>query len=201
MRPRVRTDWDRDLNERHALETDVANAIATHAGFTLEANNTASLNECDYHARDDRGRVLTIELKTRRQNYSTGWCTLRPETRPADLFIIDELAVRTLINRAPHAYVLIADLTAPVGRWIIFSVGDLLVIDRTRVTRPLTTTRGATVNKGKWLIDLADAPIVEERLDDALDELSLLTRTVDICWNNIAPWPTRRTTTTNGAAA
>ena len=191
MRARLPADWDRDLAGRHGIEHDVARSIAGHAGFRLVANNTASMTEPDYTVVDDRGRTLAVELKTRRQTPGPSWRTARPDTDPQDLFVLDELTVRKLVPHAPHAYLLVADLAGPCTRWIVFSIGDLIVIDRTRISRPLNTGRtGRPSEKGKWLIDLSDAPAIEDTLDGLLDQMSLLTRTVDVCWPHIGLWPT-----------
>lgn len=196
MRPRRPQDWNTDLDERHQLEADVAHHLHHHPAVTNVRSATSSLHELDYTARLSSGINVTIELKTKRQRYSPWWAaqsngTITPET----LIIIDELTIRRLIDAAPHAYLLIADLTGALPRWYGYSIGDLIVADRIRVARPLATP--GTI-KGKFLYNLGDAPIAEEHLDDAIDGLDLLTRTVNACWHHIAPWP--KVTTRSTAA-
>jgi hypothetical protein len=194
MRPRQAADWTTDLAERHDLEHQVARHLARHPAIESTRTATASMHELDFTATLRSTITITLELKTKRRPYSPWWEQQTNGTiAQRNLIIIDELTIRKLIDAAPHAYLLIADLTQALPRWYGYSIGDLIVADRIRVSRPLT--RDGIV-KGKCLYDLNDAPIAEEDLDEAIDGIDLLTRTVNACWHHIAPWPrinTRRT--------
>jgi hypothetical protein len=162
----------------------------------LRSSNLDSMNDPDFVLMHNVNGPVVIELKTRRQTPGPVWRSLRPETRWDDLFILDELTVRKLVRRAPHAYLLIADMVPSVTRWVALSIGDLLVIDKTRVSRPLYS--GGL--KGKWLIDLSDAPVMGEDLSVVVNEMGLLTDTVQSCWGHIGLWPVRERGHGRGAA-
>ena len=190
MRPRTRDDWDRDLAQRDSIETDVEHAIRNHPAIRSVRSHTKSKNLLDYDVTDTAGHHLAVELKARRQTPAASWQAQLDYSSPADVFVLDELTVFKMIEQAPHAYLLIADL--PGHRWVIFSIGDLVVIDKARIARPLFNNAPGHLTKGKWVLDLSHAPIIETNLNDALDELSLLTRTVQVCWGQPALWPQRK---------
>jgi hypothetical protein len=187
MRPRRSADWIKDLNERHGLETEVAGVLGNHPAVAAVSVATDSMTKLDYTATLGSGTEVTIELKTKRSRYGSSW---DQQDLGDNLIIIDELTIRHLIDAAPHAYLLVGDLTQNV-RWYVYSIGDLLVADRRRVARPVGI---GGVMKGKFVYSLDDAPVAERNLGDAIDGLDLLTRTVNACWHNIAPWPQRRST-------
>ena len=58
------------------------------------------MTEPDYTVTDDRGRVLAVDLKTRGQTPGPAWQATRPDTHPSDLFVLDELTVRKLVEHA-----------------------------------------------------------------------------------------------------
>jgi hypothetical protein len=190
MRTRRPADWTRDLNNRHQLENIVANTLRHHAAVRHVTVATRSLNELDYTVTLRTGIPIAVELKEKRQTYSAWWREQwereYPEQPHPDLFILDELTVRKLATKGPHAYLLINDNSAACDRWHVCSVGDVLFGDFVRVSRPLHNT----TNKGKLLLNLTNMPVAEHTLDDALDGLDILSRTVTACWTDIQPWPT-----------
>ena len=187
MRARHRDDWVRDLSGRHELESAVEVALRRFDGFRSVDAGTASKDRLDYTVVDRVGVKLVIELKARLQTPAASWLGLVPDARPGDVVIVDELTVRKLCRHVPHAYLLVRDV--PGDRWVVLSVGDLVLPGgQARIARPLHHDAGRT--KGKWVLDIADAPIIEPDLVDALDQLVLLSRTVSVCWADIGLWPT-----------
>ena len=188
MRPRQQSDWARDLHNRHALETTVAQTIRTHAAVRTLTILTRSMNDLDYAIALRTGIIIAVELKEKRQTYSPWWNQQwehqYPEHHQPPLFIIDELSVRKLATQGPHAYLLINDSTGPFERWYACSIGDILFGEFVRVARPHNG-----ITKGKLLLNLHTMPIAEHELGDAIDGIDMLTRTVGACWADIKPWP------------
>lgn len=189
MRTRQRADWSRDLDNRHALETTVANTISNHPTVRTLSVSTQSLNDLDYTVALRTGIDIAVELKEKRQTYSSWWSQQwerqYPETPRAALFIVDELTVRKLAAKGPHTYLLLNDSTGSIDHWYACSIGDVLFGDFVRVARPLYNN----VLKGKLLLNLDALPIAETSLHDALDGLDMLSRTVAACWADVKPWP------------
>ena len=73
MRARERSDWTHDLNTRHTIEREVEHTLRRHDTIVAVQANTASKDDLDFVVTDRRQRQLTIELKTKRQLYSTDW--------------------------------------------------------------------------------------------------------------------------------
>lgn len=186
MRDRRREDWKTDLRGRHGLEDMVAAALAAHDGLTLRGRSTASYDQLDYQLTGPGGRQLQLELKAKHQGY-VGWGDLRPEVAEADLFILDELALRHLVDAGRYGFLLIRDV--PSARWVLWTLAELIVCSKVRVTRGLATP-GKT--KGKVLVDLSEAAVAVSSLGDALDLLVEDVARIDHQWGDIAPWPTRK---------
>jgi hypothetical protein len=188
MRVRVRADWQRDLANRHGLESLVATGLRDHAAITLCTVNTASMNDLDFGVRFRSGIGAAVELKEKRQRYSSWWSEQwsiqNPERAAAELFVLDELSMRKLTMAGPHAYLLIADSSESDSRWFGCSIGDVLFSDFVRVARPLQNQ----VVKGKVIVALDDMPVADESLSAAIDGLDLLSRSVSACWASVAPW-------------
>jgi hypothetical protein len=191
MRTRQPADWTRDLQNRHALETTVATALRHHAAVRVLNVSTRSMNELDYSLTLRSHITIAVELKEKRQTYSPWWNDQwehqYPEHPRPPLFIVDELAVRKLAAKGPHAYLLINDSTC-IDRWYACSIGDVLFGDFVRVSRPLHNN----IVKGKLLLNLDTMPVAEEHLVDAIDGIDLLSRTVSACWADVKPWPVLR---------
>jgi hypothetical protein len=184
MRPRRPSDWVADLGGRHELETEVRSALAARQDLVLLRSSTNSLDRLDYQLEYSE-QFVELELKTKNQRLSQGWQQLRPEVREADLFVMDELALRKITDAGRFAFLLVWD--APNARWALWSSGDLLVASRRRHTRALDTPAGKT--KGKLLFDISEAGYICANLDAALDALVAVAAHLESWWQDIAPWP------------
>ena len=95
-------------------------------------------------------RLAQVELKAKHQPYR-GWGHLRPELAEADLlFVLDELALRKIVEAGRYAYLVVADL--PSARWCVWSTVELVLASKVRTVRTLVT--GTTRLKAKVLLDL-----------------------------------------------
>ncbi len=184
MRPRRPSVWLEDLGGRHELETKVRSALASHRDLVLLLSSTNSLDRLDYQL-ECFEQFIELELKAKNQRLSQGWQQLRPEVREADLFVIDELALRKITDAGRFAFLLVWD--APNKRWALWSSGDLLVATRRRHARALDTPAGKT--KGKLLFDICEAGHIGTDLEGALDALVVTAGHLDRWWQDIAPWP------------
>ena len=184
MRERRPADWARDLAGRHDLEAAVAAALAAHPALTLLAAHTNALDRLDYQVLGPGERLLEIELKAKRQPY-VGWAELRPEVAEADLFILDELALRRLVDAGRYGFLLVAD--RPSERWAVWSTAELVLASKIRTARRLAS--GVDRLKGKVLLDLGEAAALTSTLAGALSGIVNLIRIIDRCWSDIAPWP------------
>ena len=112
MRARRPSDWAVDLGGRHELETTVRSALAGHPDLLLLCSSTNSLERLDYQL-EYSGRFVELELKAKNQQLSQGWQQLRPEVREADLFVIDELALRKITDAGRFAFLLVLGCPEP----------------------------------------------------------------------------------------
>ncbi|HVL50758.1 MAG TPA: hypothetical protein VM754_04565 [Actinomycetota bacterium] len=184
MRDRVPADWKVDLRERHALEADVRNELAAHPELAMLQCSTASTERLDYQLVGPGARLLEVELKTKRQVYR-GWSRYRPEVAEKDLLILDELALRKLVDAGRYAFLLVRDI--PADRWAVWSTHDLVMTPKARVTRQLAVGTGAV--KGKVLISFAEDASLFPDAGSAVDFIVETLRSVDQRWQDIAPWP------------
>jgi hypothetical protein len=185
MRERRASDWKVDLAQRHPLEAQVARALDDHPGLVRLSSSTASLDRLDYQLLGPGERLCELELKTKRQPYR-GWAYLRPELAELDVFILDELALRRVVDAGRYAFLLVRD--TPGRRWALWSTAELVLATKVRVSRQLATSG---TSKGKLLIDLAGAAAVVPTLPTALDALGELVRLIDRQWSDVAAWPWR----------
>ncbi len=183
MRDRVPADWKVDLRERHQLEAGVRNELAAHPELAMLRCSTASTERLDYQLAGPGARLLEIELKMKRQVYR-GW-SYRPDVPEKDLFILDELALRKLIDAGRYAFLLVRDL--PCDRWAVWSTHDLVMTSKVRVTRQLAVGTGAV--KGKVLISFAEDASLFCDVSSSIDFIVDTLKTVDQRWSDIAPWP------------
>ena len=186
MRERRPADWRIDLAQRHPLEAEVARALDDHPQLVRLESSTASLDRLDYQLLGPGERLCELELKTKRQPYR-GWAQLRPELGEADVFILDELALRRVVDAGRYAFLLVRDL--PSERWALWSTAELVLATKVRVSRRLATT--SATDKGKILIDLAGAAAISHTLPGALGALAKLVTVIDRQWADVAPWPWR----------
>jgi len=186
MRDRRPEDWRADLRGRHGLEEAVAAALAAHPALTLVGRSTNAYDQLDYQLAGPGGRRLQLELKAKHQRY-VGWSDLRPDVAEADLFVLDELALRHLVDAGRYGFLLIRDV--PSGRWVLWTLAELVVCSKVRVTRGLATPGKV---KGKVLLDLSEAAVAVFSLGAALDGLVDSVTRIERQWGDIAPWPTRK---------
>jgi len=186
MRDRRPEDWRIDLQGRHGLEETVAAALDAHEGLRLVGRSTHAYDRLDYQLLGPGGRRLEVELKAKHQRY-VGWSQLRPEVAEADLFILDELALRHLVDAGRYGFLLVMDV--PSDRWVLWSLAELVVCTKVRVARQLATPGKV---KGKVLLDVSEAAVTTSSLDGALDRLVDVLAQIDRRWGDIAPWPTRK---------
>ena len=185
MRERRASDWKVDLAQRHPLEAQVARALDEHPELVRLSSSTASLDRLDYQLLGPGERLCELELKTKRQPYR-GWAYLRPELAEADVFILDELALRRVVDAGRYAFLLVRDM--PGQRWALWSTAELVLASKVRVSRKLATPG---VSKGKLLVDLGGAAALVPSLPAALSALADLVRLIDRQWSDVAAWPWR----------
>ena len=184
MRERRPEDWRTDLAARHAIETRVGFTIGQHPELIMLKRSTASTDRLDYQLLGPGERLVEIELKSKRQPYR-GWSKYRPDVPEADLFILDELALRRIVDAGRYAFLLVRDV--PGERWCVWSTADLVLTSKSRVAR--TVSREVERVKGKLLISLTEHSIVCASLADAVDAIAVAIPQVDKQWDDIAPWP------------
>lgn len=186
MRERHPQDWVVDLAGRHALEAAVEAALGRHEHVRLLDSHRDSVGELDFRVCAADGVASWVELKAKHQEYR-GWTELRPSTPERDLFIIDELALRKLLDGGRRTHLLIADL--PSKRWVLFDLFDLTMTTKVRAVRHLQGRRAA--EKGKLLIDLSDGTS-RRTLRESIELLAGRLDTLDRNWTSIGPWPNRK---------
>jgi hypothetical protein len=194
MRERRPSDWRIDLDERHPLERGLKRALEVHPSFVLLEVCTAATHRLDFQVRGPGERLVEIELKAKRQPYQ-GWAKIRPDVPEPELFILDELAFRRLIDSGRYGVLLVRD--RPRDRWFAWTVGDLLVVSKMRANRRLAVAGNPI--KAKLLIDLREAPILDKTVNGVLDQIASTISTIDARWIDIAPWSTAART--NGEVA
>ena len=121
MRDRVTSDWVTDLAIRHALEAQVRAALSCHRGLRMATSSTETFNRLDFQLHGPSGQPLEVELKAKLQPLSASWTRLRAEIDPTDLFVLDELALRKIMDAGRLGFLLVRD--APSQRWALWSTG------------------------------------------------------------------------------
>ncbi|MBI3195107.1 MAG: hypothetical protein HYZ34_11680 [Ignavibacteriae bacterium] len=123
-------------------------------------DGTNSLEELDF-ALPEYNIHFDVKEKKQHFNMSNWEGTNIPEEY---FFILDDLAARKILLKAPRSFVLIRDsVRTPV--YYVFSIVDLLCIPKKRVRRALE--KNARTFKGKWLIDFRHA-MKFDSLEDAV---------------------------------
>jgi hypothetical protein len=196
VRERQPRDWKVDLARRHPLESRVEAALQKHRLMTRLTSSTRSLERLDFQVLGPDGQLCEIELKAKHQRYN-GWGSLRPGIAERDLFILDELALRKLLDAGRYAFLLVRD--DPGDRWIVWSLMDLVFASKTRVSRQLATAGKHT--KGKLLLNMAESPHHCSSVDQALTNIAELIAEVDQRWTSIEAWPTTQPLAIVGAAS
>jgi hypothetical protein len=190
MRARRPSDWVVDLSARHDIEEQVAQALTAHPALQLVRNSTSAFDRLDFQV-VCADQLVEVEVKAKRQPLSLGWQTLRPDVTPENLFVMDELALRKIVDAGRYAFLLVRDL--PAQRWCLWSAGDLLVASRARHARQLDTPSRKA--KGKLLFDLSEAGQLSASLDEIVNTLSTTVVHLDGWWRDIAPWPAQKRAT------
>lgn len=183
MRDRQPQDWVTDLTGRHTLEHQVEHALRAAPCLKLVHVATDSLTELDYVTIGPGLRVAPIELKAKLQPYR-GWNTCAPRLDPHNVFLLDELALRKIVEAGRYAFLLVWD--APVGRWAVWSSLDLILATKVRVARPVGRHG---VAKAKVILDLDEAAHTCTDLTAVIDAITEDLETCDAQWNSIGPWP------------
>jgi hypothetical protein len=186
MRERRSSDWVIDLNGRHGVEAEVEHGLVTHAHLSLLRSSTSSFDHLDFQILAPGERLVELEVKAKHQPLSDGWRQLRPDVDPADLFVLDELALRKIVDAGRYAFLLVRDV--PRARWVLWSAGDLLVASRVRHVRQIQKGR-LPMRKGKLLFNLAEAGVSCRTLPTALDALTQTVGHLEHWWADISPWP------------
>ena len=185
MRDRRPGDWVTDLAGRHRLEDDMARALASHPELILARRATHALDALDFTVLGPGERLAQVELKAKHQPYR-GWGRLRPELAERDIFVLDELALRKIVDAGRYAYLVVADL--PTGRWCVWSTVDLVLASKVRTVRNLAT--GAGRLKAKVLVDIREAAAVVDSPTTAAGVVANSLEHCDRLWAAIEPWPT-----------
>lgn len=186
MRERRSSDWVIDLNGRHGIEAQVELSLERHPELRLLRSSTNSFDKLDFQLLGPHERLIELEVKAKHQPLSAGWRQLRRDVTPEDLFVLDELALRKIVDAGRYAFLLVRDI--PLARWVLWSAGDLVVASRVRHARRLE--KSATPRtKGKLLLDLSEAGFIASALSDALETLTTTAERLDLLWSDIAPWP------------
>lgn len=118
-----------------------------------------------------RGIEVHIDLKEKKQSYSSGIRRLWPEVAPENLFILDETVYRRIVWQGGGGYLAVRD--DPEDRWVIFGPWELTLGPRKRYER--WGERATRFKKGKVLLDLSSAAL-ESRFFDVGDLLSVVDR-------------------------
>src|SRR4051794_36418262 len=179
------------MSSVRSAERSCAAIFMTHAGqdhprMRLLQTSTASYDRLDFQLLGPAEHLVELEVKGKRQPLSAGWLGLRPEVNPADLFVLDELALRKIVDAGRYAFLLVRDI--PSARWVLWSAGDLHVASRVRHARRLDQG-GRPLFKGKLLFDLSEAGYTTQSLPAALDTLAATVTRLEALWSDIAPWP------------
>src|SRR4051812_35880200 len=106
MRPRVPGDWRIDLARRHLVEGQVEDALDSHPELTRLSSSTSAFDRLDFQVLGPGERLCELELKAKHQRYQ-GWA--RPGVSERDLFILDELALRKILDAGRHGFLLVHD--------------------------------------------------------------------------------------------
>ena len=184
LRDRLPADWRIDLPQRHEPDAQVRTELAANPHLTLLNCSTASTERLDFQLVGPGARLLEVELKAKRQVYR-GWGRYRPEVAERDLLILDELALRKLVDAGRYAFLLVRDI--PANRWAVWSIHDLVMTTKVRVSRRLGGESGPV--KGKVLISFADDAHLFAEAASAIDFIVETLPEIDQRWQDIAPWP------------
>jgi hypothetical protein len=95
-RARQASDWEVDLAAARALEQQVYQLLVGDPRLRELEDNTGSFAELDFSFAFN-GRPITLDVKEKRQPYSTGVRRLWEEVAENNLFIVDETVFRRVV--------------------------------------------------------------------------------------------------------
>lgn len=170
--------WEQDTSSRRAFEGVVRRALKRDGEFEL-LDSTESFDEVDFEL-GCRGKRVFLEVKEKRQRYRDAWVEAA-QVPEENLFILDELAARKIVLRAPRAYLLVNDV--PSKSLSIFGALELITVPKARINRSIDG--GSPTYKGKWLVDLRHA----SRFDPIEEALAFIKRRIsseDELWKSLA---------------
>jgi hypothetical protein len=160
-RARRPSDWELDLAAARAVEQEVHRLLAADTRIRELEDHTAGFDKLDF-AFKYRGRPITLDVKEKRQRYSSGVRDLWREVAEEHLFIVDETVFRRVVWQGGGGFLAIHDV--PRQRWCYFGPWELTLGARLRYAR--WGQRGDTpFLKGKLLIDLRGAATQTPQFD------------------------------------
>lgn len=163
-RQRRPEDWDRDLRNAKPAEESFGAELATDPRLEDLETHTDSFDKLDFSFTYG-GRRIWVDLKEKRQAYSTGVQALWEEVPGSFLFILDETVYRRIVWQGGGGYLVVHDL--PGRRWAIYGPWELTLGPRRRYERE--EHRKKTFLKGKILLDLRAAATLRSYF--SIDEL------------------------------
>ncbi|MDQ3957329.1 MAG: hypothetical protein M3273_03300 [Actinomycetota bacterium] len=163
-RPRVPEDWERDLRAAKPAEESFFAELAMDPRLEGLTSHTDSFDKLDFSFTYG-GRPIWVDLKEKRQVYSSGIQALWEEVPGSFLFILDETVYRRIIWQGGGGYLVVHD--HPGSRWAIFGPWELTLGPRRRYRRAEKKTRSFL--KGKILLDLRAAATLRSYF--SIDEL------------------------------
>jgi hypothetical protein len=164
-RARQASDWEVDLAAARALEQQVYQALVGDRRIRDLQDNTGSFSELDFSFAF-HGRLITLDVKEKRQPYSTGVRRLWEEVAENNLFIVDETVFRRVVWQGGGGFLAIRD--RPARRWCYFGPWELTLGNHLRYAR-WGQRHDRPFLKGKLLIDLSGAACESEEFSMYLD--------------------------------
>lgn len=147
--------------------------IKDHFKPYLIIDNTSSYKDLDF-----QHNGMALDAKEKRQKYNTNnWNTDIPEEH---LFIIDDLAARKVLLKAPKSGLIVRDNVT--GKYYLFSVLDLFSMPKQRANRRIEKSSPAL--KGKWLIDLRNG-FKADSLSTIFEAIDLYIHTMDASYSKL----------------
>lgn len=124
-------------------------------------NNTLSYNKPDFVIKTKSGFLLPIELKEKKQLYNLSSWKLEHKNND-DIFIIDELTIKNLINNYGLNFIIIIALSYknPIS-YIPISGYFFLLLEKERCDRIISNS----FIKGKWIINISQFKKVNSILE------------------------------------
>jgi hypothetical protein len=157
-------DWKQDLTAARAVEEAVASILAASSLVSGLEDHTADFDRLDFSF-EWKGQRVWLDVKEKRQPYSSGLRMLWPDRRPADLFVMDETVFRRIVWQGGGGYLAVND--KPGQRWAFFGPWELTLGPKSRYNRWIEKSPGRPMLKGKILLDLSTAPITRPSFDVA----------------------------------